>query len=52
MHAQVTFTCDTESFLLLMWGRLALETAIAAGQISIEGDHRLATDFGRWYKGF
>jgi hypothetical protein len=52
MHAQVTFTCDTESFLLLMWGRLALETAIAAGQISIEGDHRLAADFGRWYKGF
>ena len=52
MRAQVTFTCDTESFLLLMWGRLALETAIAAGQISIEGDHRLAADFGRWYKGF
>jgi len=52
MRAQVTFTCDTETFLLLMWGRLALETATAAGQISIEGDHSLAADFGRWYKGF
>jgi putative sterol carrier protein len=52
MRAQVTFTCDTETFLLLMWGRLALETATATGQISIEGDHGLAADFGRWYKGF
>jgi uncharacterized protein (TIGR03083 family) len=50
--AQVTVTCDTETFLLLMWGRLAWETAVADGQISIEGDHRLAADFGRWYRGF
>jgi len=52
MRAQVTLTCDTETFLLLLWGRLALETAVAAGQISIEGDHTLAADFSRWYKGF
>jgi uncharacterized protein (TIGR03083 family) len=50
--AQVTLTCDTETFLLLMWGRLAWETAMAEGHVSIEGDHRLAADFGRWYKGF
>jgi uncharacterized protein (TIGR03083 family) len=50
--AQVTVTCDTETLLLLMWGRLAWETAVADGQIYIEGDHRLAADFGRWYRGF
>jgi uncharacterized protein (TIGR03083 family) len=50
--AQATFTCDTETFLLLMWGRLGLETAVADGQVSIAGDRRLAADFGRWYKGF
>ena len=50
--AQVTFMCDTETFLLLMWGRLAWETAITAGQVSIDGDPSLAADFGRWYKGF
>jgi hypothetical protein len=50
--AQVTFACDTETFLLLMWGRLALETAVADGQVSIAGDRCLAADFGRWYKGF
>jgi uncharacterized protein (TIGR03083 family) len=49
---QVTFTCDTETFLLLMWGRLAWDTAIADGRVSLEGDHRLAADFGRWYRGF
>jgi uncharacterized protein (TIGR03083 family) len=51
-RAQVTVACDTETFLLLMWGRLSLETAITEGQVSIEGDRRLAADFGRWYKGF
>jgi uncharacterized protein (TIGR03083 family) len=51
-RAQVTFACDTETFLLLMWGRLALETVTADGQVSIVGDRRLAADFGRWYKGF
>lgn len=50
--AQVTFACGTETFLLLMWGRLAWETAIADSQVSIEGDHNLAADFGRWDKGF
>ena len=50
--AQVTVACDTETFLLLMWGRLAWETAIADGRVSLEGDHSLAADFGRWYRGF
>jgi uncharacterized protein (TIGR03083 family) len=50
--AQVTVACDPETFLLLMWGRLAWETAVADGHISIAGDHRLAADFGRWYRGF
>jgi len=51
-RADVTVTCDPETFLLLMWGRLAWETAVADGHISIAGDHRLAADFGRWYRGF
>jgi hypothetical protein len=51
-RAQVTVACDTETFLLLMWGRLVWETAIADGRVSLQGDHCLAADFGRWYRGF
>jgi len=50
--AHATFACDTETFLLLMWGRLAFDTAIAEGRLSITGNHSPAADFGRWYKGF
>lgn len=52
ISAHATFAGDTETFLLLMWGRLAFDTAIAEGRLSITGNQSLAADFGRWYKGF
>jgi len=47
----VTFRCDTETFLLLLNGRLAPSPAIAAGRLAVEGDSGLAADFGQWFKG-
>jgi uncharacterized protein (TIGR03083 family) len=49
--AQATFRCDTEAYVLLMYGRLNLEAAIAAGRVVVEGDRELATAFSRWFKG-
>lgn len=31
-------TVETEAFLWLMWGRLAFDTAIAEGRLSIKGN--------------
>ena len=50
-HPDVTFRCDTETFLLLTNGRLAPSAAIAAGRLEVEGDSQVADDFGRWFKG-
>ena len=50
-HADVTFRCDTETFLLLINGRLAPSAAIANGRLAVEGDSGVAADFGQWFKG-
>ncbi len=47
----VTFRCDTETFLLLINGRLAPPPAIADGRLAVEGDSGMAADFGQWFKG-
>ena len=47
--ADVTFGCDTEIFVLLMFGRIALEAAISEGHVSVEGDREQATQFGQWF---
>ena len=47
----VTFRCDTETFLLLINGRLAPSPAIADGRLAVEGDSGMAADFGQWFKG-
>lgn len=47
----VTCRSETETFVLLMYGRLTLESAIAAGRLSVEGDQGLITAFDRWLKG-
>jgi len=49
--AHVTLRCDTEAYVLLMYGRLHLETSIAAGRVVVAGDRELATAFSRWFKG-
>jgi uncharacterized protein (TIGR03083 family) len=49
--AAVTFHCDTETYLLLMYGRLSLEAASAIGRLRIEGDQASVTAFGQYFKG-
>lgn len=43
--ADVTFTCDGSTFALLAYGRFMVEEAVAAGNITIEGDRELASQF-------
>lgn len=45
--ADVTFRCDTETFVLLAYGRIKFDTAVADGLITVEGDRDLATQFGQ-----
>ena len=49
--ARVTMRCDTETYVLLVYGRLDLETALASGRLMLEGDRELALAFGRWFRG-
>lgn len=43
--ADVTFTCSSSTFALLAYGRIALQEAVAAGDITIDGDRDLAAQF-------
>jgi uncharacterized protein (TIGR03083 family) len=49
--ARVTMRCDTETYVLLVYGRLNLEAALASGRLAIEGDRELALAFGQWFRG-
>jgi uncharacterized protein (TIGR03083 family) len=48
--ADVTCHCDTETFVLLMYGRLTPQAAAAHGRLVVEGDRRLLT-VGKWFTG-
>jgi uncharacterized protein (TIGR03083 family) len=48
---RVTVRCDTETYVLLVYGRLDLEAALASGRLMIEGDRELAIAFGQWFRG-
>jgi uncharacterized protein (TIGR03083 family) len=47
----VTFRCDTETYILLVYGRLNLDAALASGRVEVEGDRQLASAFGQWFRG-
>lgn len=47
----VTFRCDSETYVLLLSGRVSLESAIEDGRLSVEGDAELIDAFGRWFRG-
>jgi uncharacterized protein (TIGR03083 family) len=51
MPASVTFHCDPETYVLVMYGRLSLEAARAMGRLRVEGDQALSVAFGQWFKG-
>ena len=44
---EVNFNCDTQTFVLGVYGRITFEEALAAKQITISGDSGLAAQFGR-----
>jgi hypothetical protein len=47
----MTFRCETDIFVLMMYRRLTLESVLAAGQLVVEGEQGLASAFDRWLKG-
>ena len=49
--ARVTMRCDTETYVLLVYGRLNLEAALDSGRLSIAGERELAIAFGQWFRG-
>ena len=48
----VIFRCETGNYILMMYGRLAIERAVRDGRLSVEGSMELAKDFNTWFKGF
>ena len=49
--AHVTFRGDTETCVLLIYGRLSLESARASGRLRMEGAPALIAEFERWLTG-
>jgi len=47
----VTFHCNTGTYVLLVYGRLNLDTAMAAGRLVVDGDRELAGSFTQWFRG-
>lgn len=47
----VTFRCDGETYVLVMYGRLTPDSAMADGRLSFEGDPGLGVGFGQRFKG-
>lgn len=50
-QADVTFQCATETYVLVMFGRLAVETAIRDGRLASTGPPELVTAFGQAFVG-
>ena len=46
--ADVSIRCQSELLVLLMYGRLTLEIASAAGLAEVEGDIEMVSSFDRW----
>jgi len=49
--ADVTLAGDTGTFVLLMYGRLGLDSAIAAGFFKAEGSLEFIPAFDHWLEG-
>jgi hypothetical protein len=49
--AHSTCQSDTETFILLMFGRLPLPVALAQGRMRMEGKRESARAFAQWFRG-
>ncbi len=47
--ADVTFSCDTNTYILLGMGRLPFARSVRRGRLSFEGDEKLASQFTDWF---
>lgn len=45
----VTFRCDTDTYLLFVMGRLPFGRSVRRGRLSVEGDETLAAGFTDWF---
>jgi len=50
--ADAAFHGNTGNYILLMFGRLQVERAVADGRLSVDGSMERAKDFNAWFKGF
>ena len=50
-NPDVTFRCDSETYVLVLSGRDRPESAIESGRLSVEGDQELVSAFGKWFRG-
>ena len=50
-RANFSAICDTDTFVLLMYGRFSLESAVAAGRLAADDDRGLMTSFDQWLAG-
>ncbi len=50
-QADVTFNCDGETYVLVMYGRVSPDAALADGRLTFEGNAVLAARFGQRFKG-
>ncbi len=50
-EAQVTFRCDGETYVMLMYGRIDPGHALADGRLAAEGDQQLVTAFAERFTG-
>ena len=51
-EADAAFRCNTGNYILLMFGRLQVESAVGDGRLSVEGSLEQAKNFNAWFKGF
>jgi len=50
--ADAIFRCSTGNYLLLIFGRLQVGQAVAAGRLNVEGSLDQAKRFNAWFPGF
>ncbi len=48
--ADVTFRCDTDTYVLFVLGRLPFNRSVRRGRLSFEGDEALASRFTSWFR--
>ena len=48
----VVIQCDTDSYLLYLYGRLTAAAGVANGRLTVDGHASLLQRFEEWFKGF